>query len=182
MDDEASLRAAVAELGLPCVLKTRTLGYDGHGQAVLRGEEDIVRALPMLAVPCIAEEFMRFDFEASVVTVDDGREAVCFPVGRNIHRDGILDLCVVPADAGEGLRGRMEAESRRFMRECGYRGILAIEYFVKDGEFYFQRDGAPSAQQRPLHHRGLHDQPVPRTGPLPSRACRSNGRASWRPR
>ncbi|WP_295988020.1 5-(carboxyamino)imidazole ribonucleotide synthase [uncultured Alistipes sp.] len=149
VDDEASLRAAVAELGLPCVLKTRTLGYDGHGQAVLRGEEDIVRALPMLAVPCIAEEFMRFDFEASVVTVDDGREAVCFPVGRNIHRDGILDLCVVPADAGEGLRGRMEAESRRFMRECGYRGILAIEYFVKDGEFYFN-------EMAPRPHNSAH--------------------------
>ena len=45
VDDEASLRAAVRELGLPAVLKTRTLGYDGHGQAVLRCEADIEKAV-----------------------------------------------------------------------------------------------------------------------------------------
>lgn len=67
VDDEASLRAAVKELGLPAVLKTRTLGYDGHGQLVLKTEADIERALPLLAVPCILEEFVRFDFEASIV-------------------------------------------------------------------------------------------------------------------
>lgn len=137
VDDEASLRAAVHELGLPCVLKTRTLGYDGHGQAVLKSEADIAKALPMLAVPCILEEFVRFDFEASVVMVADDDEVICFPIGRNIHRDGILDLCVVPAAMDEALHSRMEAESKRFMRECGYRGILAIEYFVKEGEIYF---------------------------------------------
>ena len=135
--DEASLREAVRRIGLPAVLKTRTLGYDGHGQMVLRSERDVRKALPMLSVPCILEQFVRFDFEASVITVSDGERAVCFPVGRNIHRDGILDLCVVPADMSDGLHRRMADESRRFMRECGYRGILAIEYFVKDDEVYF---------------------------------------------
>ena len=43
-DDEASLRAAVAKIGLPAVLKTRTLGYDGHGQLVLKTEADIEKA------------------------------------------------------------------------------------------------------------------------------------------
>lgn len=61
VDDEASLRAAVKELGLPAVLKTRTLGYDGHGQLVLKTEADIERPWPLLAVPCILEEFVRFD-------------------------------------------------------------------------------------------------------------------------
>lgn len=138
VDDEASLRAAVARIGLPGVLKTRTLGYDGHGQAVLRGEEDIVRALPMLAVPCILEEFVKFDYEASIVMVSDGRQTVHFPIGRNVHRDGILDLCFVPAQGMDAeLYARMVEVSRRFMEQCGYRGILAIEYFVRDGRFYF---------------------------------------------
>ena len=97
-DDEASLRAAVAKIGLPAVLKTRTLGYDGHGQLVLKTEADIEKALPMLAVPCILEQFVPFDFEASVVLVSDGSHVVTFPIGRNIHRDGILDLCFVPAE------------------------------------------------------------------------------------
>ena len=138
VDDEASLRSAVARIGLPSVLKTRTLGYDGHGQAVLRTEADIEKALPMLRVPCILEEFVRFDYEASVVLVSDGRRTIHFPIGRNVHRDGILDLCAVPAEGMDAALGaRMAAESRRFMEACGYRGILAIEYFVRGDEFYF---------------------------------------------
>ncbi len=137
VDDEPSLRSAVAQLGLPAVLKTRTLGYDGHGQMVLRREEDIERALPLLTVPCILEEFVPFDFEASIVMVSDGERVVSFPVGRNIHRDGILDLCVVPAEVDAAILDRMKRESERFMRACDYRGILAIEYFVRDGAIYF---------------------------------------------
>ncbi|MDR3963914.1 MAG: 5-(carboxyamino)imidazole ribonucleotide synthase [Alistipes sp.] len=137
VDDEASLREAVRRLGLPAVLKTRTLGYDGHGQRVLKTEADIAGALPLLAVPCILEEFVPFDSEASIVMVADGERVVSFPVGRNVHRDGILDLCIVPAEVDFGVLARMKAQSERFMRDCGYRGILAIEYFIKGGEIYF---------------------------------------------
>lgn len=137
VDDMASLRAAVAEIGLPAVLKTRTLGYDGHGQQVLRTEEDLRKAEPLLAVPCILEEFVPFDFEASIVMVSDGERVVSFPIGRNVHRDGILDLCFVPAEVDGAVLTRMKSESERFMRDCGYRGILAIEYFVRQGEIYF---------------------------------------------
>ena len=137
VDDEASLRAAVRELGLPAVLKTRTLGYDGHGQMVLKSEADIERALPLLTVPCILEEFIPFDSEASIVMVADRERVVSFPVGRNIHRDGILDLSIVPAAASQEVLDRMKEQSERFMRECGYEGILAIEYFIRGGEIYF---------------------------------------------
>ena len=137
VDDEASLRAAVRELGLPAVLKTRTLGYDGHGQLVLRSEADIERALPLLSVPCILEEFIPFDSEASIVMVADKEQVVSFPVGRNIHRDGILDLSIIPAAADAEVLARMKAQSERFMRSCGYEGILAIEYFIRGGEIYF---------------------------------------------
>lgn len=137
VDDEASLRAAVAEIGLPAVLKTRTLGYDGHGQAVLRSEADLAKAASLLGVPCILEEFVPFDYEASIVMVADRERVVSFPIGRNIHREGILDLCIVPAEPDADVLDRMRAQSERFMRSCGYEGILAIEYFVRDGEIYF---------------------------------------------
>lgn len=137
VDDEVSLRAATAKIGYPCVLKTRTLGYDGHGQAVLRSEVDLEKALPLLVVPCILEEFVHFDYEVSMVLVSDGQKVVHFPVGRNIHRDGILDLCVVPAAMDETLLAELVAASKQFMTSCGYRGILAIEFFVRDGQFYF---------------------------------------------
>ncbi len=137
VDDEASLRRAVAELGLPAVLKTRTLGYDGHGQAVLKTETDIEKALPLLAVPCILEEFVRFDFEASIVMVASKDEIVSFPIGRNIHRDGILERCIIPAEVDTEVLERMKRQSEAFMRSCGYEGILAIEYFVRGGEILF---------------------------------------------
>ena len=92
---------------------------------------------PYFGRPGIVEEFVAFDFEASAIVVGDGRETVCFPVGRNVHRDGILDLCIVPAEVDSGVLARMKAQSERFMRDCGYRGILAIEYFIKGGEIYF---------------------------------------------
>ncbi len=138
VDDEESLRAAVAEIGIPSVLKTRTLGYDGHGQLVIKSEEDIARAVDMLSVPCILEEFIRFDYEVSLVMVSDGEKTVTFPVGRNIHRDGILDLCVVPVkEASDELLQRMKQTGEAFMKACGYRGILAVELFVRGDEFFF---------------------------------------------
>ncbi len=138
VEDEASLRRAVDEIGYPCVLKTRTLGYDGHGQAVLRSAEDLPKALPLLSVPCILEQFVRFDYEASIVLVRDVRgRTIHFPVGRNIHRDGILDLCVVPAAMPSDLLERLVGASERFMAGCGYTGILAIEYFIRGDEFFF---------------------------------------------
>lgn len=137
-DDRASLETAVrAAGGFPCVYKTRTLGYDGHGQVVLRSAADLAKVEPYFGRPGIVEEFVPFDFEVSAIVVDDGRETICFPVGRNVHRDGILDLSVVPAAMPETLRERIVAQSKRFMRACGYRGILAIEYFVKGDEIYF---------------------------------------------
>ena len=59
-----------------------------------------------------------------------------FPIGRNVHRDGILDLCFVPAAeiAGRAARAGWLRAGERFMQTCGYRGILAIEYFVKGDE------------------------------------------------
>lgn len=137
VDDEASLRDAVRRIGLPAVLKTRTLGYDGHGQLVLRTDEDIARALPMLTVPCILEQFIAFDYEVSVVMVSDGRRVVSFPIGRNVHRDGILDLCFIPAGGDEEVLARLRTVAERFMTNCGYRGILAVEVFVKGDSFYF---------------------------------------------
>ncbi len=138
VDDEASLREAILRIGYPCVLKTRTMGYDGHGQALLRSGADLEKALPLLAAPCILEQFIPFDFEVSIILVRDRRgRTIHFPVGRNIHRDGILDLCIVPAVMEKTTLDRLVEASRQFMAGCGYTGILAIEYFVRGDEFFF---------------------------------------------
>ncbi len=142
------LSEAVKKVGMPCVLKTRRLGYDGHGQAVIREEKDIEKAAELLHVPCILEAFVPFDYECSVIMVRDGQKTIHFPIGRNIHRGGILDLCIVPAGtlyvAGNQsnpeqtpLCGRIVDACEKFMEGCDYKGILAIELFIKGNDFVF---------------------------------------------
>lgn len=142
------LSEVVKKVGMPCVLKTRRLGYDGHGQAVIREEKDIEKAAELLHVPCILEAFVPFDYECSVIMVRDGQKTIHFPIGRNIHKGGILDLCIVPAGtlyvAGNQsnpeqtpLCGRIVDACEKFMEGCDYRGILAIELFIKGNDFVF---------------------------------------------
>lgn len=142
------LSEAVKKVGMPCVLKTRRLGYDGHGQAVIREEKDIEKAAELLHVPCILEAFVPFDYECSVIMVRDGQKTIHFPIGRNIHKGGILDLCIVPAGTlyvvgnqsnpeQTPLCGRIVDACEKFMEGCDYKGILAIELFIKGNDFVF---------------------------------------------
>ncbi|MDE6140287.1 MAG: 5-(carboxyamino)imidazole ribonucleotide synthase [Alistipes sp.] len=137
--DRETLKTKAAEFGYSCILKSRRLGYDGHGQAVIRSIDDLADAERLLSVPCILEEFVRFDYEASVICVGDEKNGyIHFPVGRNVHSGGILDLCIVPApEMSDDLRRRMVEKSEEFMRRNRYRGILAIEYFVAGDDFFF---------------------------------------------
>lgn len=144
-DRYAELRDAVRIIGMPCVLKTRRLGYDGHGQAVIREDKDIEKAAELLHVPCILEAFVPFDYECSVIMVRDGKNTIHFPIGRNVHKGGILDLCVVPAETlytGEEpmpteLCSRIVNACEHFMEGCDYKGIMAIELFIKGNDFVF---------------------------------------------
>lgn len=129
------LSEAVKKVGMPCVLKTRRLGYDGHGQAVIREEKDIENAAELLHVPCILEAFVPFDYECSVIMVRDGQKTIHFPIGRNIHKGGILDLCIVPARTE--LEPEIVGACEKFMEGCDYKGILAIELFIKGNDFVF---------------------------------------------
>ncbi len=128
---------AIKELGYPCLYKTRTLGYDGHGQVLLKSEEDIKNLDPFLGGPGIIEEFIKFDYEASIVMVSDGKNVINFPVSRNIHKHGILDLSIVPAGMKKDVEDKMVNAAKKFMLDCKYLGILAIEFFIKDDDFYF---------------------------------------------
>lgn len=136
--DRESLMEGIFNVGYPCVFKTRTLGYDGHGQVVIRTPEDVAKTEPYMGIPAILEQFVPFDYEASIVMVSDGVNIINFPIGQNIHREGILDLCIVPAPRMEQeVCERLIAQSKEFMRRRGYTGILAIEYFVKEGQIFF---------------------------------------------
>ncbi len=132
VDSSDGLGDALERIGVPAVLKTRRLGYDGKGQAVIRDRllaEDAWRSVG--EVPCLLEALVEFDRELSIVAVRgrDGSTAA-YPVVENYHRDGILRLTRAPAP-GLDLEVQRAAESHAFsvMAELEYVGVLAIELF-----------------------------------------------------
>ena len=137
VDSLEELRDAVAELGLPAVLKTRRMGYDGKGQTVLRAEADVAPAWERLGgVPLLLESFVPFQRELSIIGVR-GRDgaSVFYPLVENVHRDGILWTTVAPAPrVSPELQAEAEGHVRHFLDHHGYVGVLAIELFDVDGK------------------------------------------------
>jgi 5-(carboxyamino)imidazole ribonucleotide synthase len=134
VDSRADLRAAVAAIGLPCVLKTRRLGYDGRGQHYLRRPVDVAAAWKSLGgVPLILEGFVDFDREVSIIGArSTGGETRCYPLCGNTHREGILRVTLAPATNAR-LQKVAERHLRRVMDHFGYAGVLTIEFFVQRG-------------------------------------------------
>ena len=132
IDTEAALDAAVAALGLPAVLKTTRLGYDGKGQAVLRTPADLVPAWASLEPkPLILERFIDYACEISVIVARglDGGGSV-FDAVENRHRDGILDLTLAPARVKPATAAEAARVAWRVAEALELVGLLAVEMFV----------------------------------------------------
>lgn len=136
--DEASLSSAAERVGFPSVLKTRRMGYDGKGQAVVRRREELAPAWERLGKrPSILESFQPFEREVSIIGVRGrGGDAVFYPLVENAHRAGILRLSTAPIE--DGAAGALQAEAERAARgvldALGYVGAMAIEFFVVGGK------------------------------------------------
>jgi len=130
----AQLEKAIRDIGLPGVLKTRRLGYDGKGQAVVKTREDAERAWHDLGdVGLIYEEWIPFDCEVSIIGARSRRgEIAIYPLNGNVHSQGILRLTRAPY--GPPAWQRMAARHlRSVLTRFRYTGILTIEFFVRDG-------------------------------------------------
>jgi 5-(carboxyamino)imidazole ribonucleotide synthase len=116
---------SLEETGLPALVKSRRLGYDGKGQRRVESPEAV-------ADDELAEELVPFDRELSIVGVRgrDG-ETRFWPVGENVHRDGILRLTRAPAS--NPPQDDAEATCRTLMDALGYVGVLAVELFDVGG-------------------------------------------------
>ena len=127
------LAAAVAALGLPLVLKSRRLGYDGKGQAWVRDASGARAAWDSIGnAPAVAEAVVEFEAEFSVLLARtaDGRTSA-FPPPRNQHSDGILRRSTVPAGAPvEGMAGAATATAARLAQALGHVGMFTVEFFA----------------------------------------------------
>lgn len=128
---------AVTQVGLPAVLKTCRLGYDGKGQWLLRTKEDVEKARPELPeVPLILEKFVPFTRELSILAVR-GRtgETAFYPLVENHHRGGILRLSLAPAPhLCPALQQIAEQSAREILEELDYAGVICLELFEVDGQ------------------------------------------------
>ncbi len=134
VDSLAGLQRAVTDIGLPGVLKTRRMGYDGKGQRVLRSANDLATAWQELGgTALLYEEFIPFDFEVSIIGVRGRRGDLAFyPLCRNRHHEGILRLTTAPYEH-VALRRNAEAHLRAVLTDLRYVGVLTIEFFVRKG-------------------------------------------------
>jgi 5-(carboxyamino)imidazole ribonucleotide synthase len=126
------LRAAIAAIGLPAVIKTRRFGYDGKGQAIIREGDDIDAVWDTLATrSAILEAFVPFEREVSVIAARsaDG-QVVCFDVTENEHRDHILKTSRAPAPISDPLAEQARGIAKTIADALGYVGVLAVEMFV----------------------------------------------------
>ncbi len=124
--------AALERVGLPAVLKTCRLGYDGKGQWLLRTAEDVDRARAELPnVPLILEKFVAFTRELSILGVRSRTgEIVFYPLVENHHRGGILRLSLAPApQLAPGLQQTAEQATRKILEALDYAGVICLELF-----------------------------------------------------
>jgi 5-(carboxyamino)imidazole ribonucleotide synthase len=137
IEKASEIASAVKEIGLPAVVKTRRMGYDGKGQWVIETPESVVRTQKVLLdQPLLLESFVEFQRELSILAVRSrSGEAAFYPLVENHHRGGILRLSLAPApNLSPKLQQAAELAARRVMEELNYVGVLAIEFFDCDGE------------------------------------------------
>ena len=139
-----ALDGAVVKIGLPAILKTCRMGYDGKGQQIMRTAGDVTNAKTTLppadgvtpeTAPFILESFVPFRRELSVVAARSRNgETVVYPLVENHHRDGILRLSIAPAPLlAPAIQRAAEEAARTVFQELEYVGVLAIEFFEQDG-------------------------------------------------
>jgi len=156
VSSRAELDAAIAQIGLPAVLKTRRLGYDGKGQFVLHAPADVDRAWAALGgAPSVLEGFVAFTRELSILAARNrSGQIVFYPLVENHHRAGILRLSLAPAPAlAPALQAEAEQIAAKALAALDYVGMLAIELFEVD-------DRPPTTDRRTELIQSNHDSQV----------------------
>ncbi|VAV98442.1 N5-carboxyaminoimidazole ribonucleotide synthase [hydrothermal vent metagenome] len=132
VDDTESLSKAIAQTGLPAILKTRRFGYDGKGQARIMTADDAAQALTdMVHAPAILEGFINFTHEVSVIGARSASGAIaCFDPGENVHESGILRSTTLPARLTPSQRSDAILLTANILNKLNYIGVMGVELFV----------------------------------------------------
>lgn len=140
VEDAGDLVHAWSQLAAPGLLKTRRMGYDGKGQVRADDLDALVEAHAALGgVPCLFEGLLPIEREFSVVLGRNAQGGIAyFPLAENVHRQGILDMSIVPARLPERVAEQARQMARRIAEGLDYVGVLAVEFFLlADGRVVF---------------------------------------------
>jgi 5-(carboxyamino)imidazole ribonucleotide synthase len=132
----AEAAEAAAELGAPCLMKTRREGYDGKGQRWVEHASQAAAAFEALGSrPVILEAPADFVRELSVIAARSrSGEIACFPLGENHHENGVLRRTHAPAAAAPPLVEQAQQIAARILSALDYVGVMGVELFeLKDG-------------------------------------------------
>ncbi|GAA0430199.1 5-(carboxyamino)imidazole ribonucleotide synthase [Lentibacillus halophilus] len=132
-------KTALEDMRFPAVVKTLSGGYDGKGQQKVTAEEDVPEACTFAEEhdSCIAEEWISFDKEISVVfTRGQSGDITYFPIGENEHKEQILYKTTVPASISETVHRKAIEAAAIIAEKLNVVGTFAVEMFVKDDSVY----------------------------------------------
>ncbi len=136
------LKEASEELGFPCVIKP-VMSSSGHGQSVAKSADDLLNSWEKAkeargnASELIVEEFIKFDYEITLLTARNGYETIfCEPIGH-IQEDGDYIFSWQPMLMSEVAKQKAQEIAKKVTDGLGGRGIFGVEFFIKDDEVYF---------------------------------------------
>ena len=145
MSSDEDLGQAIEKVKPPAILKTATLGYDGKGQVTVDNPADLEPAYNKLGrKPCVLEQRVELKIEVSVVLArSECGHIETYAVGENQHRDGILDVTIVPARINDVLADEAGKMARLLADELDYVGVMAVEFFVDQDDQLMINEIAP---------------------------------------
>jgi 5-(carboxyamino)imidazole ribonucleotide synthase len=142
---EASDVSRVDAALLPGIVKSARFGYDGKGQIRVRTHDDVANAFAAMdGKACVLERMIDLDGELSVIVArnDDG-DVATWPVAQNHHRNGILDVSIVPARIAAEVAREARAIATALAAALDYRGVLCVELFIARGDGLLVNEIAP---------------------------------------
>jgi 5-(carboxyamino)imidazole ribonucleotide synthase len=130
---------------LPGIVKSARFGYDGKGQTRVRTRDDVANAFAAMdGNACVLERMIDLAGELSVIVArDDDGSVATWPVAENHHRDGILDVSIVPARVAAEVAREAAAMATALAGALDYRGVLCVELFIARGNGLLVNEIAP---------------------------------------
>ena len=145
IQNESDFDQALQNIRLPAILKTATLGYDGKGQIFISRPSELAPAFQQLGEkPCLLEQRIELACEISIVLARSiCGHIVTYDAAENRHKDGILDISIVPARVSHEIASKAEKMARILAEELDYCGVLAVEFFVDKNDQLMINEIAP---------------------------------------